>query len=122
MPSVNRVSNVEFDGSCSVITFGIHEIPYLSASYGDALEVERVPQAGQQGTAALTLGRYKADDVSIKFRSSVFRSLLVPRLPSAGFGNVGIDLVVNFIHPGIGDDSDLLRYVQIVNLSTAIEA
>ena len=117
-----RVIGVEFDGSSAHITFGVHEIPFLKADYGDSLKPDPVRQTGSQAIAAYTPGQYEVKEAKITFRSSVFRALLLPRLPGGGFGNVRISLVVNVIHPEIGADSDLLQNARLMDVAAAIEA
>lgn len=119
---ITRINGVEFDGSCCTITFGAYEIPFLSADYGDSLTPEKVRQCGSQEISALTPGEYDVDAASIKFRSSVFRAVLMPLFQSVGFGNQRIQLVVNFVHPEIGADSDMLVNARIINPKAAVEA
>lgn len=120
--SVTRINGVEFDGSTCKITFGVYEIPFLSADYGDSLKPEPVRECGSQEIVAMTPGQYEVKEAKIKFRSTVFRELLVPRFTAIGFGNQRVQLVVNFYHPEIGADSDLLQDARLVDLGAAIEA
>ncbi len=117
-----RVIGVEYDGSSANLTFGVHLVPILKADYGDSLEPDPVIQTGSQAIAAYTPGSYKVKQAKITFRSSVFRTDILPRMPGSGFGNVRISLVVNFIHPEIGADSDLLQDARIMDIGAAIEA
>jgi hypothetical protein len=120
--AIRRVTSNEFDGSTVTTTFGKTEIRALKASYADNLETETIPEQGSQRQGARTPGIYKTEDVSISFRSSVFRAELLPLLPSRGAGLAKVAIVVSFFHPEIGSDSDMLAGARLVNLSAATEA
>lgn len=122
MPTVTRLSGVEFDGSCSTLTIGAYEIPYLSADYGDSLKPEPVRECGSQEIVAYSAGQYEIKEAKIKFRATVFRALLMPLFTANGFGNQRAPIVVNYQHPEIGADSDLLIDARCVDIAAAIEA
>lgn len=119
--AIRRVIGIEVDGSIVTTTFGRHEIQCLSASYGDGLETTFLTEMGSQRQSAQTPGTYKTEDGAFKFRSTVFRALVMPLFPRRGFGNVTIPIVVGFSHPDIGNDSDLLATARFVNLKQAWE-
>jgi hypothetical protein len=122
MAGITRVTDVELDGSTVTVTFGRHEIKALSASYGDTLETEVVRMMGSQLQHARTAGTYKTETVKIKFRASVFRAEVMPLFPVNGGGNVRVPITVNFSHPDIGSDSDLLDGARCTNWTSACEA
>lgn len=122
MPSVTRLSGVEFDGSCATIGFGANLIPYMKADYGDALKPDPVRDAGSQEIVAYTPGQYEIKEAKITFRASVFRASLMPLFIANGFGNQRVQLTVNYQHPEIGADSDLLLDARITDIAAAIEA
>ena len=121
MAGITRVSDVELDGSTVTVTFGRHEIRALSASYGDSLETEVIRQMGAQLQAARTAGTYKTETVKIKFRASVFRAEVMPLFPVNGGGNLTVPITVNFSHPDIGSDSDLIDGARCTNWTAACE-
>jgi len=112
----------EFDGSCNSVIIGSATIPALSASYADGLDKGDVVEMGSQEIEAVTQGIYKRDEPKIKFRSSIFRTMLMPMFPANGFGNVRWQIVVVKDHPDMGSDSDLLNSCYCTNVSAAIEA
>lgn len=122
MAGITRVSDVELDGSTVTVTFGRHEIKALSASYGDSLETEVVRVMGSQQQNARTAGTYKTETVKIKFRASVFRAEVMPLFPVNGGGNARVPLTINFSHPDIGSDSDLLDGARCTNWTAACES
>lgn len=119
---IRRVTGLEFDGSCTHITIGKTECPYLSAGYGDNLESEWIYEMGSQVAVAQTPGLYKTEEGTLKMRSSVARVLLFPNLPALGAGNAITQCVVNYVHPDIGADSDLLVDFRLKGAKAAIEA
>lgn len=122
MAGITRTTDVELDGSTVTVTFGRHEIKALSASYGDSLETEVVRMMGSQQQNARTAGTYKTESVKIKFRASVFRAEVMPLFPTNGGGNSRVPITVNFSHPDIGSDSDLLDGARCTNWTAAAEA
>lgn len=118
---IKRVVGVEFDGGSVTTTFGRIEIPALSAQYADGLETEAGHSMGSQQQDYRTAGTYKTDSIKIKFRSTVFRALLMPQFPTNGAGLIRKNVVVGFHHPDIGDDSDLLSQARCTNWSQACE-
>ncbi len=122
MAGIQRVVGTEFDGTSVTTTFGRHPIKATKAAYKDSLEVEKLSSMGSQGQDAMTAGTYKTDQVSLTFRSSVFRSQLMPLFPTNGGGNIPVQIVVSFSNPQIGSDSDLLENCRCVNWAAACEA
>ncbi len=119
---IRRVTGNEFDGSCINITLGKTQIPFLNFSYGDNVAKEWIYQSGSQVPVAQTPGQYKTTEGKLKLRRTVASVLLVPALPSGGASNGLIQCVVNYVHPDIGSDSDLLVDFSVCGGSAALEA
>lgn len=121
MPIVNRVG-LNFDGSCSHLTIGKAEIPFISFSYGDSLKAEWVYRSGTQTPEDDTPGQYEPEEGALKLSSRHARDSLFPLLPQYGAGNVRRVAVVTFAHPEIGTDSDALIGFRIMGNKASIEA
>ena len=114
---IRRISGTEYDSSCNRLTIGKTEIDFLSISYSDNLEIERVWEHGQQVPVARTPGQYKPGDGKLKVRGTVGRKEILYELPRIGAGNVVLNAVVSFSHQDIGDDSDLIEGFSILGAS-----
>ncbi len=119
--TMRRVQHISLDGSTVAITIGRHEIPCISASYGDSLETETLTPMGSQSIEERTRGVYKTEAAKIKMSSLIFRSMLAPLLPKEGFGIQIFPIVVSYTHPDLGDDSDLLNESRFINTAIAVE-
>lgn len=111
---MKRVLNCELDGTVLHATIGRTIIPVLGANYGDNLNPEFLSFAGSQKIDAQTLGTYKTDQGSLKLAGSIFRAELLPRLPRRGFGNLFLPIVFSWVHPMMGNDSDLLHGCRLI--------
>jgi hypothetical protein len=120
--AINRVTGTEFDGSCINITIAKTQIPFISISYGDNVSPEWIYQMGNQIAVAQSPGQYKPDEGKLKMRSSVARVMLFPNLPQFGAANARTQAVVNYIHPDVGSDSDLLVDFRVLGSSASLEA
>jgi hypothetical protein len=121
MPIVNR-NGIAHDGSCSHITIGKLQIPYISFSYGDNLKVEWVYRAGSQVAEARTPGQYETTEGTLKMSAVNARAILLPRLPQFGAGNLRRTAICSYTHPEVGNDSDALLDFSITGIKTGSEA
>lgn len=119
---IRRVSGLEFDGSCINITIGLTQIPFIGFTYGDNVKPEWVRELGSQVPTADTPGVYETTEGKLKMRSSVARALLFPFLPQFGAANAFTQMVVNYLHPDIGFDSDQLVDARILGAAASLEA
>jgi hypothetical protein len=119
---IRNVTGIEWDGSCINITIGKTQIPFISFSYGDNIAPEWVYQMGSQVPVAQTPGQYKTTEGKLKLRSTVARVSLFPNLPTGGAGNALTQAVCNYVHPGVGADSDLLVDFRVLGGAAALEA
>jgi hypothetical protein len=121
MPIVTR-SGIATDGSCSHITIGKLEIPYISFTYGDNVKIEWVYRAGSQVAEASTPGQYETTEGTLKLNADKARAILLPRLPQFGFANLRRTVICSYAHPDIGTDSDALIDFRILGIKTGSEA
>lgn len=121
MSGIRRVSGLGLDGSTVSVTLGKIELPCISISYADKLEVGKLSMMGGQEIDEMTQGTYDTDEVSLKVSGKIYRSLLMPAMPKNGGGNVRIPIVVNFSHPDLGDDSDLLDACRLINWPASMD-
>lgn len=121
MPGIKRVVGLGLDGSNVESTFGKLPIPLVSASYGDKLEPGTLSKMGAQQIDEVTQGTYAIDEVSLKMSAVDFRTILMPAMPQHGGGNVRIPVVISISHPDLGDDSDLIESLRIINWAAAVE-
>ncbi len=105
--SVTRVSGTEHDGSSLFATINKTNIPLIKVSYGDSVEKGDGQGMGTQAISAVTPGTYKPEMGKMTLRNSVYRALLMPRLPQIGGSNVPLSITISFINPDVGSDSDL---------------
>lgn len=117
-----RRIGLNLDGSCSHITIGRSEIPFISLNYGDSIDAEWVYRSGSQVAEADTPGQYKTEDGSIKLSGVNARTLLLPALAKFGAGNTRFSSIVTFTHPEIGTDSDALIGLRIMGDKQTVEA
>ncbi len=118
---MRRINGIGLDGTTVAVTIGRVQVVALKASYADKLETSPLTEMGSQSIDVRTPGNYVTEEVSLTFEAVRFRSELLPRLQSTGFGNEKLPIVVSFVHPDLGDDSDLLTGCRITNLSQAVE-
>lgn len=114
--SLRRVFNSELDGTSVSISFGKIKVPCGSAKYGDAIETSTYAPMGSQEQGKRTMGRYKTDPWEVTMSSLDWRTIVMPLLPASGAGNKEFALVVNRIHPDLGDDSDLIKGARILKV------
>lgn len=119
--SLQRVANIGLDGTDVSISFSSTTIPCIKMSYGDAVEKAMLSYMGAQQQDERSSGTYKTSEVSITMSSLVFRTVLMPLLPTVGAANVIFPLVVNRQNPNIGDDSDMLDDFCFTNFDAAVE-
>lgn len=112
--AIRRVNRIALDGSTVTIAFGRYVIPVLKMSYGDKLETGTLSNMGEQSIAARTPGTYSTIDPKVSIEAVVFRAQLYPLLGKNGFGSDQFPMTVNYGHPALGSDSDLLDGVRIV--------
>lgn len=116
-----RSRTIGLDGSTVSLLFGNLPVPLVSASYADSLTTEWQPNMGSQERGEQSRGTYSCEDCTIVMSSLVYRSILLPALPVNGAGNLRFNFVVSFVHPDLGDDSDLLENCRIVSVSHSLE-
>lgn len=119
--TIRRVDRIGLDGTTLSVTLGRIQVAALKASYGDKLETATLSEMGSQAIDVRTPGNYSTDEVAISFEAVTFRSEVLPRLQTTGFGNEKLPIVFGFTHPDLGDDSDLLIGCRVTNLAQAIE-
>ena len=112
--TIQRVQRLALDGSTVTISFGRHEVRCTKISYGDKLEKSTLSNMGSQEIDAATLGTYKVDDCKASIEAIEFRTVLYPLLQANGFGNERINVVINYGHPDIGYDSDMLGFCTFI--------
>ena len=121
MPGIKRVVGIGLSGQNVSSTFGKIPVKLISASYADKLEVGTLSMMGAQEIDEVTQSTYALDEVTLKISSVEFRATLMPRMPKNGGGNIRIPIVINFSHPDLGSDSDLLDGCRIINWPAAME-
>lgn len=121
MPLVTR-SGLNPDGTCSHVTIGKIEIPYISISYGDNTKSEWVYKAGQQEPEADTPGQYEPADGTLKVSRLNADLFVFPNLPKFGAANVRRLAIVSYDHPEIGSNSDALIAFRIMGAKSGSEA
>ena len=67
------------------------------------------------------MGSVNVDEVKISFYEHEWRSVIYPALPRRGFGNVRFPITINYSHPELGADSDLLVNARLTGTKKAIE-
>ncbi len=118
---LRRVAGAGLDGSTVTATLGKLEVPLISASYADKLEPGKLSYMGSQQIDELTQGTYSTEDAKLKMSAVIFRTVVMPAMPSIGGGNVRMPIVIGRTHPDLGDDSDLLEGCRITNWPAAVE-
>ncbi len=119
--ALRRVTGLGLDGTTVTVTFGKVEVPCISVSYGDKLEVGELSMMGAQQIDEQTPGTYAVDEAVVKVSAMVFRTLVLPAMPKTGGGNVRIPVVVGYRHPDLGSDSDLLVNCRCINWPASSE-
>jgi hypothetical protein len=119
--SLQRVNRLALDGSTVSMYFGRAVIECLKATYGDKIETQTVTQMGSQEISARTRGTYSTEEATITMDTQVYRSELAPLLDYDGFGNRTLPIIIQYYHPDIGDDSDLLDRARFVGGGAATE-
>lgn len=103
---ITRVSDTEHDGSSLFMTIGKTNVRLIKASYGDKVEKGDVQEMGTQAISAVTPGTYKPENMKVTMRNSVWRAVFMPRLPIQGASNTPLSIVISYINPDVGSDSD----------------
>lgn len=119
--SIIRNKRLGLDGSTVTMQFGTLAIPCVSASYGDSLTTEWQPTMGSQERGEQSRGTYSCEDAKIVMSSVVYRTLFAPALPVNGAGNLIVPLVLSYVHPDLGDDSDLLEGCRLIGNTSSPE-
>ena len=112
-----RVIDVEFDANTFFARWGKLDVPLAGCAYADSLDKGDVNELGQQATTAVTMGVYKPETAKLKMRRSVWTSIVLPKLPKSGFGNVRFPVTVIGNHPEIGNFEDKLSPAFITKVS-----
>lgn len=123
------VTNIEFDGTCGVLTVGAKEIPILKL---DGVGIEVKPEMGrnigEQGTTYMTPGIAEPTQATLTLRSSVFADETNGFLSL--FADVGVTGAANKIFdsvtyteasPSIGGTKKTMSVVRFVGVSSAYE-
>lgn len=119
--SITRNKRLGLDGSTVTWKLGTLDVPLVSASYGDSLSTEFQPTMGSQERGEQSRGTYSCEDAKIVMSSAVYRTILAPALPVNGAGNLLLPIVISYVHPDLGDDSDLLEDCRLVTPTTSLE-
>ena len=119
--ALRRASRVELDGSTVFTCFGKKLVRAVKATYGDMIETAPSTPMGMQGIRARTPGTYKIDQLKITFEFSVWRTEMFPYFPTIGATAARIPIVINFTHPEIGSDSDLMEAARLVGVSQPVQ-
>ncbi|MEQ9324836.1 MAG: hypothetical protein RIF41_37060 [Polyangiaceae bacterium] len=112
---IKRVEGLGLDGSTVNIMLGKIEVPMISASYGDKLDVGELGYMGGQQIDELTQGKYSTDEITFEVSDVIYRSLILPNMPSRGMGVIRIpSIIINKEHPDLGSDSDQLSGCRLI--------
>jgi|PlaIllAssembly_1097288.scaffolds.fasta_scaffold46044_2 hypothetical protein len=117
--TIRRIDRTAADGTTLTITFGRHQIPVQSISYGDKIETQQGSNTGSQKIDWETPGSYSTEEAACKMEAILFRELMTPLMASDGISADTFSIVVTDSHPGFGDDSDLLEGAHFVGLKAA---
>lgn len=118
--ALTRTVGIGLDGSNLTITFGKVEIRCISASYGDKLEIGNLSFMGSQQIDEQTDGTYTVDEIEIVMSSVNFRTELMKAMPQHGGGLVRIPTVVSYTQNDLGEDSDFIERLRILNWPAAV--
>lgn len=112
-----RVIDGEYDANTFFFRWGILDVPLIGCAYGDSLDKGTLSEIGSQAVTAITLGAYKPEPAKLKVRRSVWTSIVVPKLPKNGFGNLRFPLTVIGNHPEIGSFEDKLSPAYLIKVA-----
>jgi hypothetical protein len=118
---MRRVKKIALDGTSITMMFGRNQIPCTKASYADKLETAVLSHMGSQTIDARTMGTYSTEEAKVSMDAVVFRAEFAPILQVSGYGNEQFPIVFAYLHPDLGDDSDLLDQCRFTGLSQALE-
>lgn len=120
--TIRAIDGLALDGSSVTATLGKLEPRVSKLEYGDTLETESVGSMGSQKKQDVTPGSVNVEQVKISFYEQEWRDKIYPALPRRGFGNVRFPITINYSHPDLGDDSDLLVNARLTGTKKAVEA
>jgi len=116
-----RIEGLGLDGSTVSIMLGKIEVPMISATYGDKLEVGELSYMGGQQIDELTQGKYSTSEITFEVSEVILRTVIIPNMPNRGMGVVRIpSVVIKKSHPDLGSDSDQLAGCRLIDWAAAI--